>query len=47
MTYEKICEEITKTAEIWFSGYMPKVEAQYIIAELNKLKRELYERATA
>lgn len=45
MTYDEICREIVKTAKTWFSGNMSKVEAQYIIAELNKMKREIYERA--
>lgn len=47
MTYDEICREITKTVETWFVGDMPKVEAQYIIAELSRMKRELYERLTA
>lgn len=47
MTYDEICEEITKTAEAWFSGNMPKVEARYIIGELNRMKRELFEKVSA
>jgi len=44
VTYDEICKEITKTVETWFNGHMPKEEAQYIIAELTRMKRELYEK---
>lgn len=47
MTYNEICNEINKTAMTWYNGNMPKIEAQYIIAELNRMKREFYNRATA
>jgi hypothetical protein len=43
VTYDEICREVTRTAEAWHSGNMPKEEAQYIIGELNRMKRELFE----
>jgi hypothetical protein len=43
MTYDEICNEITRIAEAWFYGEIPKEEARQKIAELQKLKRELFE----